>query len=294
LTKKFGLSAALTTPFKTDGSIDIDAMIAHARRCLSSGCNSVTLFGTTGEGSSIGSVERQTILSRFIEAGIAPSSLVTGVLVDSIEDAALQSAEALKAGARNILLAPPSYFKNVSDDGLFAWFSAVFEKIGKDARDILVYNIPSVTMVTLSVDLVGRLKTAFPGIVTGVKDSSGNWPHTERLLKEHGDLAILIGDERDLAKGVRLGGHGAISGVANFLPQEVRAMAVDGKDDKRIEDLVVELLKFPVTPAVKVLLSHTTGENVWLEVRAPLVAVSPEDRGQIGAAFDTLFRKQAA
>ncbi|UXS02378.1 dihydrodipicolinate synthase family protein [Agrobacterium tumefaciens] len=294
MTQKFGLSAALTTPFKTDGSIDIDAMIAHARRCLSSGCNSVTLFGTTGEGSSIGSVERQTILSRFIEAGIAPSSLVTGVLVDSIEDAALQSAEALKAGARNILLAPPSYFKNVSDDGLFAWFSAVFEKIGKGARDILVYNIPSVTMVTLSVDLVGRLKTAFPGIVTGVKDSSGNWPHTERLLKEHGDLAILIGDERDLAKGVRLGGHGAISGVANFLPQEVRTMAVDGKDDKRIEDLVVELLKFPVTPAVKVLLSHTTGENVWLEVRAPLVAVSPEDRGQIGAAFDTLFRKQAA
>ncbi|NWJ27050.1 dihydrodipicolinate synthase family protein [Rhizobium sp. RM] len=294
MTQKFGLSAALTTPFKTDGSIDIDAMIAHARRCLSSGCNSVTLFGTTGEGSSIGSIERQTILSRFIEAGIAPSSLVTGVLVDSIEDAALQSAEALKAGARNILLAPPSYFKNVSDDGLFAWFSAVFEKIGKGARDILVYNIPSVTMVTLSVDLVGRLKTAFPGIVTGVKDSSGNWPHTERLLKEHGDLAILIGDERDLAKGVRLGGHGAISGVANFLPQEVRAMAVDGKDDKRIEDLVVELLKFPVTPAVKVLLSHTTGENVWLEVRAPLVAVSPEDRGQIGAAFDTLFRKQAA
>ncbi|MDS7597927.1 dihydrodipicolinate synthase family protein [Agrobacterium tumefaciens] len=294
MTQKFGLSAALTTPFKTDGSIDIDAMIAHTRRCLASGCNSVTLFGTTGEGSSIGTKERQTILSRFIEAGIAPSSIVTGVLVDSIEDAAVQSAEALKAGARNILLAPPSYFKNVSDEGLFSWFSAVFAKIGKDARDILVYNIPSVTMVTLSVELVGRLKTAFPGIVTGVKDSSGNWPQTERLLKEHGDLAILIGDERDLAKGVRLGGQGAISGVANFLPQAVRAMAVDGKDDKRIEDLVVELLKFPVTPAVKVLVSHTTGENIWLEVRAPLVAISAEDRQKIVAAFDTLFRKQAA
>lgn len=214
--------------------------------------------------------------------------------MDSIEDASEQSAEALNAGARNILLAPPSYFKNVSDDGLFAWFSAVFEKIGKGARDILVYNIPSVTMVTLSVELVGRLKKAFPGIVTGVKDSSGNWAHTERLLKEHGDLAILIGDERDLAKGVRLGGQGAISGVANFLTQEVRAMAVDGKDDPRIVDLVVELLKFPVTPAVKVLVSHTTGENIWAEVRAPLVAISPEDRRQIEGAFDALFRKQAA
>lgn len=128
MTQKFGLSAALTTPFKTDGTVDIDAMIAHARRCLSNGCDSVTLFGTTGEGCSVGSRERQVILSRFIEAGVAPARLVTGVLVDSIEDAADQSAEALKAGARNILLAPPSYFKNVSDDGLFAWFSAVFEK----------------------------------------------------------------------------------------------------------------------------------------------------------------------
>ncbi len=291
---KFGLSAALTSPFKADGMIDVDVMIGHARRCLANGCDSVTLFGTTGEGCSIGSRERQIVLSRFIEAEIAPSAIVTGVLVDSIEDAADQASQALEAGVRNILLAPPSYFKNVSDDGLFAWFSAVFEKLGTAARDVLVYNIPSVTMVTLSVELVGRLRRAFPGIVTGVKDSSGNWAHTEQLLKDHGDLIILIGDERDLAKGVRLGGQGAISGVANFLPGEVRAMAVDGKDDGRVVDLVVELLKFPVTPAVKVLLSHTMGEDIWLNVRAPLVAISSEDRSRIKGAFDALFRKQAA
>lgn len=294
MTQKFGLSAALTTPFTTDGTVDIDAMIAHARRCLSNGCDSVTLFGTTGEGCSVGSRERQVILSRFVEAGIAPSSIVTGVLVDSIEDAADQSAEALKAGARNILLAPPSYFKNVSDDGLFDWFSSVFSQIGSTARDILVYNIPSVTMVTLSVELVGRLKQAFPGIVVGVKDSSGNWPHTERLLKEHGDLIILIGDERHLAQGVRMGGQGAISGCANFLPAEIRAMAVEGKDDKRVQDLVVELLKFPVTPAVKVLVSYVTGETIWHTVRPPLVSISAEDRKKIEAAFGSLFSKQAA
>jgi 4-hydroxy-tetrahydrodipicolinate synthase len=294
VTQKFGLSAALTSPFSTDGTIDIDTMVAHANRCLANGCNSVTLFGTTGEGCSIGSREREAVLGAFIDAGISPSNIVVGVLVDSIEDAADQAAQALSAGVRNILLAPPSYFKNVSDDGLFAWFSAVFAKIGTGARDILVYNIPSVTMVALSVELVGRLRTAFPGIVTGVKDSSGTWSYTERLLKEHGDLIILIGDERDLARGVRLGGQGAISGVANFLTQDVRAMAVDGRDDKRIEDLVVELLKFPVTPAVKVLLSHTTGETIWLDVRAPLIALSAEDRARIEGAFDRLFHQKAA
>jgi 4-hydroxy-tetrahydrodipicolinate synthase len=294
VTQKFGLSAALTSPFSTDGTLNIENLIAHANRCLANGCNSVTLFGTTGEGCSIGSRERKAVLGAFIDAGISPSNIVVGVLVDSIEDAADQAARALSAGVRNILLAPPSYFKNVSDDGLFAWFSAVFAKIGTGARDILVYNIPSVTMVALSVELVGRLRTAFPGIVTGVKDSSGTWSYTERLLKEHGDLIILIGDERDLARGVRLGGQGAISGVANFLTQDVRAMAVDGRDDKRIEDLVVELLKFPVTPAVKVLLSHTTGENIWLDVRAPLIALSAEDRARIEGAFDRLFHQKAA
>lgn len=294
LTTKFGLSAALTTPFETDGSIAIDAMIAQAKRSLDAGCNSVTLFGTTGEGCSIGSRERTQVLSAFAAAGISPKNIVVGVLVDSAEDAADQSREALEAGARNILLAPPSYFKNVSDEGLFQWFSRVFALIGSGARDVLAYNIPSVTMVTLSVDLIGRLRTEFPGIVTGVKDSGGDWTYTERLLKEHGELVILIGDERHLAKGVRMGGQGAISGCANFIPREVRAMAVDGVDDQRVENLVVELLKFPVTPAVKVLVSQITGEDIWLTVRPPLVAISTEGRARLIDAFDALFRSKAA
>ncbi len=294
MTGKFGLSAALTTPFAQDGSIDIAAMIAQAKRSLAAGCNSVTLFGTTGEGSSIGSRERTQVLAAFLDAGVSANNLVAGVLVDSAQDAADQAGEALKAGVRNILLAPPSYFKNVSDNGLFEWFSSVFQQLGTDARDVLVYNIPSVTTVALSVELIGRLRHAFPGVVTGVKDSSGDWPYTQRLLAEHRDLIILIGDERHLAQGVRLGGQGAISGCANFLPAEIRAMAVDGIDDTRVQDLVVELLKYPVTPAVKVLVSHVTGEPIWHAVRAPLVSISAENRKKIEAAFESLFRSKAA
>lgn len=294
MTGKFGLSAALTTPFAQDGSVDLSAMIAQAKRSLAAGCNSVTLFGTTGEGSSIGTRERTQILKAFLDAGIEAGNMVAGVLVDSAQDAADQAGEALNEGVRNILLAPPSYFKNVSDEGLFQWFSAVFLQLGDRARDILVYNIPSVTTVALSVELIGRLRHAFPGIVTGVKDSSGDWPYTQRLLAEHRDLVILIGDERHLAQGVGLGGQGAISGIANILPQEVRAMAVDGVEDKRIEDLVVELLKHPVTPAVKVLVSHVTGEKIWNTVRPPLVSISAENCKKLEAAFETLFSKRAA
>lgn len=294
LTRKFGLSAALTTPFQENGDILLSVMTDHAKRCLAGHCDSVTLFGTTGEGSSIGHRERGEVLSAFASAGIAGTNIVAGVLVDSVADAVDQSAQALDAGARNILLAPPSYFKNVSDDGLFHWFSAVFTQLGPKARDIIVYNIPSVTMVKISVDLVERLRRAFPGVVTGVKDSGGDWSHTEQLLKRHGDLSILIGDERHLAQGTRLGGQGAISGMANLLDAEVRAMAVDGRDDTRVTGLVEVLLNYPVTPAVKVLVARTTGDAVWLPVRPPLVTIGAEDRERLGQAFDRQFSSQAA
>ncbi|MDL2398769.1 dihydrodipicolinate synthase family protein [Rhizobium mayense] len=294
MSRKFGLSVALTTPFDTNGDIAIGPMINQAERSLASGCSSVTLFGTTGEGSSIGTQEREEVINAFLEAGVAPNQIIVGVMADSVEDAAAQAGFALTKGVRNILLAPPFYFKNVSDDGLFRWFSAVFARLADKARDIIVYNIPSVTMVQLSVALIGRLRSAFPGIVTGVKDSSGDWPYTEALLKAHSDLIILIGDERHLARGVRLGGQGAISGMANFVPHEVRLMAEEGKDDPRVENFVPELLKFPVTAAVKVMVAQLSGDEIWLAVRPPLVSISGEGRNHLAGAFNALFRSKAA
>ncbi|MEB2848500.1 dihydrodipicolinate synthase family protein [Rhizobiales bacterium RZME27] len=291
---RFGLSVALTTPFDENGDIVLDMMLAQVRRGLAGGCNSCTLFGTTGEGSSIGHQERERVLSAVLDAGVAPEQIVVGVLVDSAEDAAEQARLALDRGVRNILLAPPSYFKNVSDEGLFRWFSRVFSLLGSKARDILVYNIPSVTMVKLSVPLVARLREAFPGIVTGVKDSGGDWDHTQALLKDHSDLIILIGDERHLAQGVRMGGQGAISGVANFAPQEVGAMANEGRDDPRVVELVVALLKHPVTPAVKAMVARELGDQKWLAVRAPLLSTSTDVQNELGHLFDGLFRTKAA
>lgn len=292
--KRFGLSVALATPFNHAGDIDIDMMIALAKRSLAAGCASCTLFGTTGEGSSIGTQERERVLSAFIEAGIAPDQIVVGVLVDAAEDAALQSSRALSRGVRNILLAPPCYFKNVSEDGLFGWYSQVFKALGDKARDIIVYNIPSVTMVPLGVALIGRLKQAFPGVVCGVKDSSGDWSYTQALLKAHSDLIILIGDERHLAAGVRMGGQGAISGMANFAPHEIGAMANEGRDDARVVDFVAELLKYPVTPAVKAMVARQLNDENWLAVRAPLLSLSKDGQKQLGLAFDGLFRTKAA
>ncbi|MFK0683663.1 dihydrodipicolinate synthase family protein [Ochrobactrum sp. BD67] len=292
--ERFGLSAALTTPFDADGKIDVARALAHARARLDNGCSSVTLFGTTGEGSSIADAERAALLDAFVAGGFPASRIVVGVMQNAIGDAVLQAGDALRRGCKAILLAPPSYFKNLSDDGLFNWFSAVLTGLGGDARGIILYNIPSVTAVELSIDLIGRLRAAFGSVIAGVKDSSGNWAYTEKLLAAHKDIAILIGDERDLAAGVRLGGQGAISGMANLFPDRLLRMINEGQDDPELVGAVQQLLNYPVTPAVKALVARHMRDPEWRRVRAPLLALNDADFEAIGRVFDQLHLAKAA
>lgn len=290
---RFGLSAAMTTPFRPDGAVDLAKIAEHARWCLENGCSSVTVFGTTGEGASIATSARGRVLEALGAAGVGGRDVVFCMAASAAEEALDQGRMAHDFGCRGLLLTPPFYFKGVSDEGLFSWFSQVLEALGAAARGVILYNIPSVTQVPLSIELIGRLKQAFPGIVTGVKDSSGDWDYTQRLLAAHGDLAILIGDERYLAEGVRRGGQGAISGLANVCPGALLPLAGDGHGDERINRLVDDVLRHPVIPAVKTLVAHRTGDASWLTVRAPLVTLPAASRDQLCSAFDGLFAAKA-
>lgn len=292
---RFGLSAALTTPFRADGAVDLAGFAAHARRCLEAGCDGVTAFGTTGEGASIGLAERAGMLEALAGAGIdGRRQVVAGIAAAAIADAAAQGRMALEAPCRGLLVAPPFYFKGVGEDGLHRWFAGLIEALGGAARDLILYNIPAVTGVELPVPLIGRLKVDFPGIVIGVKDSSGDWGYTASLLAAHGELAILIGDERHLARGVQNGAQGAISGLANVCPQALRPSAAAGVEDPRIIRLVEELLRFPVTPAVKALVAHHYRDPAWLAPRPPLAALDKAGAEHMARAFDALFAPQPA
>lgn len=291
----FGLSAALTLPITPEGALDLPRLAAHARWCLNAGCASVTAFGTTGEGASLGMSAREQVLGALVGTGLDPRrAIIGGVAAASMHDAIQQTRLLMDANCRAVLLAPPFYFKGVTDEGLFAWFARVFEKLGPQARDVILYNIPSVTAVPLSVEFIGRLRTAFPQVVAGVKDSSGDFAYTERLLAAHRDLTILIGDERGLAAGIRLGGQGAISGLANVCSQDLAALIRDAHDDARITHLVEAVLRYPVVPAVKALVAHRTGDAAWLHVLPPLAPLDPSAAAKLGAAYDAIFARQAA
>jgi 4-hydroxy-tetrahydrodipicolinate synthase len=284
---RFGLSCALVTPFRDDGDVDVARLVDHARSRLAVGCASVTLFGTTGEGASIEATARDRVLEAFKASGIdVATRVVTCVCASAAGDARAQQRAAARAGSRTLLIAPPSYFKGVGDAGLQAWFAAVLGGAAAEGQRALLYHIPSVTAVPLSADLIARLRDAFPATVVGVKDSSGDWPYGRSLLERFPDLQILIGDERRLAQAVRLGASGAISGLANVVPERLRPLVDTGIDDPAIAALVDLVLRFPVTPAVKELVAMTTGEGAWRRVAPPLAPLSPAQRSDIADAFD--------
>jgi 4-hydroxy-tetrahydrodipicolinate synthase len=289
-TDRFGLSSALATPFRNDLAIDHVRLATQARWCLDSGCSSVTVFGTTGEGASLSTAERREILGTLSSAGIDLSrQLIGGVSATSIGDALEQIQILTDAGCERMLLTPPFYFKGVSEEGLYDWFARVCEKVADRPLGLILYHIPSVTQIPLTVDLVGRLKIAYPHLVMGVKDSGGDPIFTEALLARHADLAVLVGDERNLAASVRLGASGAISGLANICPAELLPVAELGKNDSRIIDIVNEMLKYPVTPAVKVLVARRSNDACWLNVRPPLNPIGNYAAQALASIYESIF-----
>jgi 4-hydroxy-tetrahydrodipicolinate synthase len=292
--QRFGLSVALSTPFHESGRIDTGRLLEHARWCLGEGCSSVTLFGTTGEGASISLAEREEVFSVLGKSGISGRRLVGGVAATAVEDAVAQASIALDQDCRAVLLPPPFFFKGVDEEGVFTWYAAVVEGLGVRARDILLYNIPSMTAVAMPLTLIDRLCRGFPEVFIGVKDSSGDRSYTERLLAAHRDRVILVGDERCLAQAVRAGAQGAISGLANLCPDLLLPLANEGRGDPRINRLVDEILAYPVMAAVKALIAHRRGDAGWAVMRPPLTGLAAADRAAVTDCFDRILAVPAA
>lgn len=292
---RFGLSVALATPFAEDRSIDLPRLVAHGRQSLADRCASLTVFGTTGEGASLGLNERNRALGALVGAGVDPrTQLVVGIAAASVEEAIAQGRAGLMLGCPSFLLAPPFYFKGAGDEGLFDWFAAVLTGLGPRASNVILYHIPQVTSVGLSMALVDRLKKAFPAQVTGVKDSSGDWDNAQALLKHHRELHILIGDERLLARAMNLGASGAITGLANIAPDLMKPL-IDGIEEPRVNAIVEAVLPFAVTAAVKALVGHRRKDPVaWSRMRAPLRSLGEAECVKLFATIDAIREKRAA
>ncbi|MGI9401081.1 MAG: dihydrodipicolinate synthase family protein [Rhizobiaceae bacterium] len=281
--KQFGISTALLTPFDLDGNVSFPLLFEHANAMVRNGADSVTLFGTTGEGASIGFDERAKAISGMIDSGITTNKIILGLCGSAIGDVTSQVQQGIEFGLSTFLLPPPFYFKEIDDAGLFEWFSRLFDSVDGRAQFVL-YHIPQLTQVPLSIDLVTGLQEAFPERVLAIKDSAGNWEDTKQIL-EGGGIPVLVGDERLLHKAAALGGKGAISGMANLYPQRMRTVFDTQVEDRRLSEEVDRMISIPVIPALKQAMVDSIGIEAWANVRPPLQRLSSEDRAVIADLF---------
>ena len=266
----FGLSVALSTPFSQGGAIDSKLAVLHSKRVLQNGANSITLFGTTGEGTSLSQTEKLKILRTLIKEDILASQIIVAVMTSSLQDVVSQCIEYHELGVRRVLLAPPFFFKDLSFEGLLKWYSAVFVALRPLEIQFILYNIPQLTMVPIEPKLISALQDKFGSeMVFGVKDSTGNLSGTLEFLKNK-DLMVAVGDERTLADAMCHGASGAICGMSNIFPNELAEIINTKTHNPMINKMTNLIVKAPVTSGVKALLAIKLNENKWLNVRSPL------------------------
>src|ERR687896_2672097 len=201
-----GVLAAVLTPMDEDLNPDHQAFAAHCHRLLASGCHGLSVFGTTGEANSLSVNERLAALEALLERGVPPEKLLPGTGSCALTDTVLLSRAALEAGTAGALVLPPFYYKGVGDDGLFHFFAEVVERVGDDRLRLYLYHIPQMTGVDLGLPLISRLIEAYPGIVVGTKDSSGDRDRITTLCREFPDFSVLAGTETLLLETLRSGG----------------------------------------------------------------------------------------
>ncbi len=292
-----GVNAAVLTAMCADLSVDLDRMAAHCRWLLANGCNGLAILGTTGEANSLGVSERIAVMEGLVERGIPAARLLPGVGTPALTDTVLLARRAAELGCPGVLALPPFFYKNPSEDGLFAWFSEVIQRTGAGTR-MFLYHFPAQSAVPFTVDLVGRLLRAYPGTVKGIKDSSGDFANTRAYVDHFArdGFEVYCGDDSHLHALLRIGGAGSISAASN-VTSAVNAQVYAGWDsaEGKSAQIVLSGLRKAVTsaaliPGLKALVARNTSDDAWLNVRPPHLRLSDEATAKLFADFDACGR----
>jgi 4-hydroxy-tetrahydrodipicolinate synthase len=284
-----GLWCANLTPLDREGRIDTARLAAHVRQLFSQGVDGVAPFGTTGEGPSFSVAERRSGLDALLSGGITAGRIVAGTGGAAFTDAVELTRHAIGVGVFRCLVVPPFFFKEVPDEAVFAFFAQLIDAVNDPRLRLYLYHIPQFSGVPIRPVVVARLVEAFPGVVAGVKDSSGEWANTEQLLARAPSLDILVGHEPHLPRLMRAGGAGTICGVANVYPGIVRALLareVQPEDDARIQRFLEVLFRFPFLPAFKAIKAAQVNDAGWRTLRAPWLPLADAPREDLLGALE--------
>tara|TARA_B100001057_G_scaffold964_1_gene958 strand:+ start:1381 stop:2262 length:882 start_codon:yes stop_codon:yes gene_type:complete len=286
-----GSNVALITPFKNDG-LDDEAYIKLIHFHIDNGTSGLVPAGTTGESPTLNHKEHQRVIDLCIKESNGKLPVIAGTGSNSTEEAISLTSHAEKAGANGALVVTP-YYNKPTQEGLYQHYKAINDNCG---IPILIYNIPSRSVIDMSVDTMSRL-FELKNII-GVKDATGNLDRVNQQLSKMGSEFIqLTGNDDNAFEFNKRGGVGTISVTANIAPKlcsDFQKLSISKNSDelteaKKLDDtlqivhnaMFVESNPSPVKYAAKLMnLCDDT-------VRLPLVKVTDQTKEIVKKALET-------
>ena len=211
-----GVYSAALTPINEDLSINKKLYLEHCQYLMKQGHDGLAIFGTTGEANSFSIKEKCEATDFLLSNNIDPQLLIPGTGSSSVEDAIQLTKFAEKHKTRAVLLQPPFYYKNVSDEGILNYFRKIIESVGSSDFHYLLYNIPQTTSVELNFNIIETLLKLYPNNIVGIKDSSGNTDSMLKTVKYFENLALFCGHDSLALHICKRGGAGAITAGTNI------------------------------------------------------------------------------
>ncbi|MGA8051980.1 MAG: dihydrodipicolinate synthase family protein [Burkholderiales bacterium] len=294
-----GVLSPVVTPFDKDLAPDAPRFVRHCKWLLANGCSGLAVFGTNSEANSMSVEEKLRLLEALVAGGVPPATLMPGTGHCALSDSVAMTRRAVQMGCAGVLMLPPFYYKGVSDEGLYRNFAEVIERVGDDRLRLYLYHIPPVSQVPITLALIERLLGKYPGIVAGVKDSSGDWNNTKAMLDAFGKSGfdVFAGSEVFLLDNMRHGGKGCITATGNVNPAAIDQVFRNWQSadaDKLQAGITATrkiVQKVQMIPALKAIIAHFSNDPAWRTLRPPLVELERnQEEGLIAELRSSGFR----
>ncbi len=273
----------MVTPFGDDGSLDVAAARRLARHLVDNGSHGLVLAGTTGESPTLSDDEKLTLLREVREELNDEATLVCGTGSNDTSHSIALTRAASGAGADAVLVVTP-YYNKPNRAGLRAHFAAVAEAAGE--TPMLLYNIPSRTVLNLDPDFMAELAAEIPNLV-GVKQANN-----DELGPIEG-LDVLAGNDNVFLRCLEMGGTGGILVSSHLAGPQMRdlydaATAGDLERAREIDDSLQDVYEatmvtanpIPVKAGVEML------GLIGGRLRLPMVEADDEQRAAVRSALE--------
>jgi 4-hydroxy-tetrahydrodipicolinate synthase len=284
-----GVLAPVITPFRKDYSPDAERFVRHCRWLLKSGCAGLAVFGTNSEANSMSVGEKRKLLEALVAGGVPASTLMPGTGHCALSDSIEMTRAAVELGCAGVLMLPPFYYKGVSDEGLYRNFVEVLERVGDERLSLYLYHIPPVAQIPITLSLIEKLLSKYPGIVAGVKDSSGDWSNTKAMLDNFAKSGfdVFAGSEVFLLDNMRNGGKGCITATGNINPGPIASVYKNWRSaeaDKLQAGVTATrkvVQKQPMIAALKSAVAHFAHDAEWRTCRPPLTELTRKQEEEL-------------